>query len=109
MTFGQRIIARLKNIKEDVLPPVNSEWKPVPTSSRLPTHPFRATRPSYKGGSLHLWRDYFERGLIVGLDLQAIKLEDPTGRIRIYEGMQQDRELLDRIARETAPQGFDPE
>ena len=61
----------------------------------------------YKGGSLLLWRDYFERGLIVGLDLQPINLEDSTGRIRIYEGMQQDRELLDRIARETAPQGFD--
>lgn len=61
----------------------------------------------YKGGSLLLWRDYFGRGLIVGLDLQSIKLDDPTGRIRVYEGMQQDRELLDRIARETAPEGFD--
>jgi 23S rRNA U2552 (ribose-2'-O)-methylase RlmE/FtsJ len=61
----------------------------------------------YQGGSLLLWRDYFERGLIVGLDLQPIELDDPSGRIRIYEGMQQDRELLDRIARETAPQGFD--
>jgi SAM-dependent methyltransferase len=61
----------------------------------------------YKGGSLLLWRDYFERGLIVGLDLQPIKLDDPSGRIRIYEGMQQDRDLLDRIARETAPEGFD--
>src|SRR4030095_5289109 len=61
----------------------------------------------YRGGSLLLWRDYFERGLIVGLDLQPIQLDDPTGRIRIYEGMQHDRELLDRIARETAPQGFD--
>ena len=47
----------------------------------------------YKGGSLLLWRDYFERGLIVGLDLQPIKLDDPTGRIRIYEGLQQNRDL----------------
>ena len=45
--------------------------------------------------------------MIVGLDLQPIKLDDPTGRIRIYEGLQQNRDLLDRIARETAPQGFD--
>jgi hypothetical protein len=61
----------------------------------------------YKGGSLLLWRDYFEQGLIVGLDLDPIKLDDPAGRIRIYQGMQQDRELLNRIARENAPQGFD--
>lgn len=61
----------------------------------------------YKGGSLLLWRDYFERGLIVGLDLNPVRLEDPTGRIRTYRGEQQDTELLDRIARETAPEGFD--
>ncbi len=60
-----------------------------------------------KGGSLYLWRDYFPRGLIVGLDVEAIELDDPTGRIRTYRGMQQDTELLDRIARENAPGGFD--
>jgi hypothetical protein len=59
------------------------------------------------GGSLLLWRDYFERGLIVGLDLNPIELEDPTNRIRFYQGGQQDTELLDRIARECAPEGFD--
>src|SRR6266576_2681883 len=61
----------------------------------------------FKGGSLLLWRDYFERGLIVGLDVQPVKLEDPTGRIRIYQGKQQDKKLLDQIALETAPDGFD--
>lgn len=61
----------------------------------------------YKGGSLLLWRDYFERGLIVGLDLQPVALPDQSARIRIFEGMQQDTKLLDRIARETAPEGFD--
>ncbi|MGI8835645.1 MAG: hypothetical protein ACR2H4_03285, partial [Pyrinomonadaceae bacterium] len=61
----------------------------------------------YKGGSLLLWRDYFPQGLIVGLDLQQVHLDDPTGRIRIYQGMQQDTQLLDRIARENAPDGFD--
>src|SRR5689334_8197598 len=55
----------------------------------------------YKGGSLLLWRDYFENGLIVGLDAQPIEIEDSTGRIRTYHGMQQDTDLLDRIARET--------
>ena len=61
----------------------------------------------YRGGSLLLWRDYFEKGLIVGLDLHPVALDDPSGRIRIYQGMQQDTALLDRIARETAPEGFD--
>jgi SAM-dependent methyltransferase len=60
-----------------------------------------------EGGSLLLWRDYFERGLIVGLDVAPVELDDPTGRIRTYQGMQQDAELLDRIARENAPGGFD--
>jgi len=60
-----------------------------------------------KGGSLLLWRDYFERGVIAGLDLNPAQVEDPTGRIRLYRGGQHDTELLDRIARECAPEGFD--
>jgi hypothetical protein len=60
-----------------------------------------------EGGSLYLWRDYFERGQIVGLDVEAVQLEDASGRIRTYQGMQQDTALLDRIARENAPEGFD--
>jgi hypothetical protein len=60
-----------------------------------------------EGGSLYLWRDYFERGLIVGLDVEAVRLDDASGRIRTYQGMQQDTELLDRIARANAPAGFD--
>jgi SAM-dependent methyltransferase len=60
-----------------------------------------------KGGSLLLWRDYFERGVIAGLDLNPAQIEDPTGRIRLYQGGQQETELLDRIARECAPEGFD--
>ncbi|MBC8030885.1 MAG: class I SAM-dependent methyltransferase [Pyrinomonadaceae bacterium] len=61
----------------------------------------------YRGGSLLLWRDYFQKGLIVGLDLQPVTVDDASGRIRVYQGMQQDTALLDRIARETAPEGFD--
>lgn len=61
----------------------------------------------YRGGSLLLWRDYFERGLVVGLDINPVEINDPTGRIRIYQGEQQDTLLLDRIARECAPEGFD--
>ena len=61
----------------------------------------------YKGGSLQLWRDYFHKGTIVGLDLNPVLIDDPSGRIHIYQGEQQDTALLDRIARETAPEGFD--
>lgn len=59
------------------------------------------------GGSLLMWRDYFERGLVVGLDIEPVRLEDPTGRVRTFQGAQQDAALLDRVARETAPGGFD--
>jgi len=61
----------------------------------------------YNGGSLCLWRDYFERGLIVGLDINPVTLDGSSERIRIYQGAQQDTALLDRIAAETAPDGFD--
>jgi len=60
-----------------------------------------------KGGSLLMWRDFFEKGTIVGLDLNPLSLEDQTGRIRVYQGFQDDTALLDRIARENAPEGFD--
>lgn len=61
----------------------------------------------YHGGSLQLWRDYFEKGLIVGLDLNPVTIDDPTNRIRLYQGAQQDTQLLDRISRECAGEGFD--
>ena len=61
----------------------------------------------YKGGSLLLWRDFFTKGLIVGLDLNSVDVPDESGRIRLYQGQQQDTGLLDRIAKENAPSGFD--
>jgi len=59
------------------------------------------------GGSLLLWRDYFPRGLIVGLDINPVDLKDDSGRIHTYQGLQQDTKLLDRIGTEMAPEGFD--
>jgi hypothetical protein len=59
------------------------------------------------GGSLMLWRDYFRKGTIAGIDISPVRLDDPTGRIHAYQGLQQDRTLLDRVRRETAPEGFD--
>lgn len=60
-----------------------------------------------RGGSLLWWRDFFARGIIVGLDIEPCVVDDPTGRIRVYEGSQVDCTLLDRIRNETAPGGFD--
>lgn len=60
-----------------------------------------------KGGSMYLWRDYFPRGMIAGLDLTPVHLNDSSGRIRTYAGGQDDLGLLEKIARENAPEGFD--
>jgi SAM-dependent methyltransferase len=61
----------------------------------------------HRGGSLLMWRDYFERGQIAGLDFLPVSLDDPSGRLHIYQGEQQDPRLLDRIRAEVAPDGFD--
>jgi len=60
-----------------------------------------------KGGSLLMWKDFFKKGQIVGLDLNPVKVEDPTGRIQVYQGDQGDVKLLSRIGAECAPEGFD--
>ena len=59
-----------------------------------------------KGGSLRLWRDFFPRGIIAGVDVnRSAMLEDP--RIRVYQGSQEDTAFLDLVASEVAPGGFD--
>lgn len=60
-----------------------------------------------KGGSLLMWRDFFQSGKIVGIDKKRVAIEDPTGRIHTYQGDQRDTMLLDRIGAECAPDGFD--
>lgn len=60
-----------------------------------------------RGGSMLLWRDIFEQGSIAGLDLNPISVPDDSGRIHIYQGFQQDPEVLDRLSGEVAPGGFD--
>jgi SAM-dependent methyltransferase len=61
----------------------------------------------HQGGSLLMWRDYFTQGRIAGLDQHRVEVADSSGRIRTYQGQQQDTVLLDRIAAEMAPGGFD--
>jgi hypothetical protein len=61
----------------------------------------------FHGGSLLMWQEYFEHGLVVGLDLSENPFAHMPDRVRFYRGSQDDHELLDRIARECAPEGFD--
>jgi SAM-dependent methyltransferase len=60
-----------------------------------------------RGGSLRFWADYFPTGRIVGLDMAPIDLRERPERVTIYQGLQQDMNLLTRIAGECAPDGFD--
>ena len=59
------------------------------------------------GGSLEFWGDYFPNGRITGLDCEPVDPSRCSDRIRVYHGLQQDVELLTRVARECAPDGFD--
>lgn len=61
----------------------------------------------FHGGSLLMWQEYFSKGLVVGLDLQPNPLTEMPERVRFYRGSQDDGTLLDRVAQECAPDGFD--
>ncbi|MEO6654868.1 MAG: class I SAM-dependent methyltransferase [Pyrinomonadaceae bacterium] len=59
------------------------------------------------GGSLLMWRDYFPNGMIAGLDINPVTIDDTTRRVRLYQGKQEDHGILKQIADEVAPNGFD--
>jgi hypothetical protein len=59
------------------------------------------------GNSVSVWLDWFLNGQIVGLDLDPPDLDDLGDRLHLYRGSQDDTALLDRIAEEVAPDGFD--
>jgi len=61
----------------------------------------------HKGGSLQLWRDYFPRGTVVGIDLILPEQFVCEERIQIFQGNQADRAFLSEVANRTAPEGFD--
>ena len=51
----------------------------------------------YKGDSLELFARYFEKGLILGLDVNPVEREFSTARIKFYQGLQTDSALFERI------------
>jgi len=61
----------------------------------------------HRGGSLLLWRDYFPRGTIVGIDPNPPPNFKPTNRIHFFQGSQGDLQFLSQVAKEVAPDGFD--
>lgn len=61
----------------------------------------------HKGGSLQLWRDYFPRGTIVGIDVNLPKDFLPGERIQVFQGSQADTRFLSEVANKVAPEGFD--
>lgn len=61
----------------------------------------------HRGGSLLLWHDLFPYATLAGLDIEPALVRDGNGRIKIYQGSQDDVALLDRIAQQSAPDGFD--
>lgn len=60
-----------------------------------------------KGESLKLWRDYFPRGRIVGIDRRLPRGLALGERIQVFKGDQADTEFLSKVANATAPDGFD--
>ena len=64
----------------------------------------------FKGESIALWRDYFPNGNIVGIDKNLSRLtrnHDLGERIHLFQGKQDDASFLTRVARQTAPDGYD--
>jgi len=51
------------------------------------------------GGSLRMWKHFFRRAQIVGLDIEDKRFAEED-RIRVYQGDQSDPELLGRIVEE---------
>ena len=61
----------------------------------------------HRGGSLRLWRDYFPRGTIIGIDRNLPEHFQSEERIQLFEGSQGDKAFLSKVSRTTAPDGFD--
>ncbi|WP_288948404.1 class I SAM-dependent methyltransferase [uncultured Paracoccus sp.] len=60
-----------------------------------------------RGDSLKYWESWLPNAEITGLDITQCPAHFESGRVRCYVGEQQDKALLDRVAAERAPKGFD--
>ena len=60
-----------------------------------------------KGGSLLLWKDYFPKGKIVGIDLELPKNWAEQDRVRVFQGNQSDLTFLDQVCNECFKEGID--
>jgi hypothetical protein len=59
------------------------------------------------GGSLLLWRDYFPKSTVAGIDLRLPTALPKDDRIHLFQGSQADTDFLSRVADTVAPEGFD--
>ena len=55
--------------------------------------------PRKGGGSLRMWRDYFPRGRVYGVDIED-KSPHSQGRIRTFQGSQADAQFLNWVVKE---------
>lgn len=60
-----------------------------------------------RGDSLKYWEGWLPHARITGLDINPCDMHFDSGRVQTYVGEQQDCALLDRMAAERAPDGFD--
>jgi hypothetical protein len=56
---------------------------------------------TWGGASLRMWRDYFPRGEIHGVDINDKEIDEP--RIWVHRGDQSDAEFMRRLGREHGP------
>jgi hypothetical protein len=57
--------------------------------------------PTWGGASLRMWRDYFRRGEIHGVDIYYKVIDEP--RIHVHQGHQADMEFLHGLGRDCGP------
>jgi hypothetical protein len=57
--------------------------------------------PTWGGASLRMWRDYFIRGQIHGLDIYEKRIEEP--RIHVHRGDQSDQRFMDELGARFGP------
>ena len=57
--------------------------------------------PTWGGGSLRMWRDFFPRGQIHGVDIADKRISEP--RIHVHRGDQSDQAFLRDLARQHGP------